>query len=116
LTLRPFGAFQFALQVGRHLLEALPVGIGVHGPREALRAGDLLRRSHPRFPPIRCAVPQAPSKDWSLTVIPIQPGQPPVSSSRDTAVANCAAAKGFSIRMLPTTPCDFQSGPLAPVM
>jgi hypothetical protein len=48
-------------------------------------------------------------------VTPIQPGQPPVSSSCDTAVANCAGAKGFSIRTLPTTPCDFQPGPLAPV-
>jgi len=46
----------------------------------------------------------------------VQPGEVPVSSSWDTALANCAGANGFSIRTLPSTPCDFQSGALALVM
>lgn len=46
----------------------------------------------------------------------VQPGEVPVSSSCETAAANCANAKDFSIRTLPSTACDFQSGALALVM
>lgn len=46
----------------------------------------------------------------------VQTGDVPVWSSCETAAANCAGAKGFSIRTLPSTPCDFQSGALALVM
>ncbi|WP_247417436.1 recombinase family protein [Bradyrhizobium sp. 159] len=42
MTLLPFGALQ--LQVGRHLNEALSVCRGIHGRREAPRAGDLLHQ------------------------------------------------------------------------
>jgi hypothetical protein len=38
LGLPRFGGFQFGPQIGRHLLESFPVGDGVHGLREALRA------------------------------------------------------------------------------
>ncbi|KAH2810586.1 hypothetical protein KXV85_005510 [Aspergillus fumigatus] len=55
--------------------------------------------------------------DYIRSVLPDpSPGEVPVSSSWDTAVVNFAGAKGFSIRMLPSTPCDFQSGALALVM
>jgi hypothetical protein len=62
LTLRPFGAFQFAFQVGRHLIEALPVCRGIHGCREAPRAGDLLQQklltARRGVILVRCPVPQ----------------------------------------------------------
>ena len=50
------------------------------------------------------------NKDRRLTTMPVQLGDAPVSSSCKTAAVNCAGAKGFSIRMLSTTPFDFQSG------
>jgi hypothetical protein len=42
-TLRRFNGIQFASQVGRRLLECFPICVGIHRPREALRAGDLLQ-------------------------------------------------------------------------
>ncbi|MCK1351386.1 hypothetical protein IVB56_09735 [Bradyrhizobium sp. CW7] len=42
-TLRRFDGIQFASQVGRRLLESFPIGVGIHRPREPLRAGDLLQ-------------------------------------------------------------------------
>jgi hypothetical protein len=44
MVLRRFGGVQFGSQLGRHLFETLPVGLRIHGLREALRPGDLLQQ------------------------------------------------------------------------
>jgi hypothetical protein len=72
--------------------------------------------ARPRHPPPHPTNASAVSTNRSSAAVPSQPGEVPVWSSCDTAVANCAGAKGFSIRTLPSTPCDFQSGALALVM
>jgi hypothetical protein len=60
--LRRFGGVQFALVVRSHLREALPVGAGGHGLREALSSGDLLKQKLPAsrhgIISLRCSVPQ----------------------------------------------------------
>lgn len=78
--------------------------------------GNRTRRAHPQFPLIRRPLSQARSKDRCLTATTVQPGEVPVSSSCETAAANCAGAKGFSSSTLSATPCDSQFRALVPVM
>jgi hypothetical protein len=70
LGLSRFGGVQFGPQIRCHLLESFPVGGGVHGLREALRAGDLLQQellaSGHDVILLRCSVPQTNARRGGL--------------------------------------------------
>ncbi|WP_152537209.1 hypothetical protein [Bradyrhizobium sp. OHSU_III] len=102
-----FGSIQFALIVRRQLLESFTVGVGIHGLREAPRAGDLLEQK--LLTPghgvilIRCSVPQTNTRRGDLLQERQFEGLQP---------ANCSGPPAVGVLRSPTrsagSPADVQ--------